>query len=212
MYGCTQAASVVGATCERTAVVDGRAGMVHFLEDHYLVECLNRETGKPAEPEEDCEIVLTTLDREASPAIRFRMHDKAVFLRDTACTCGRPFHGYRVGTIARWDDMLKIKGINIWPSMMDDLLMMHPELREYRGFVEIDRSRHREVMRIMLDFKPETGSERRTRLLDEVRDEVKSKMFVTPLVEESSEALPKFAFKPVRWIDTRGQPAQSDRP
>lgn len=205
MYGCTQASSVVGATCEHTAVVEGRAGMVHFLESHFLVECLSRETGEPAGPEEDCEIFLTTLDREASPAIRFRMHDKATFLPHSACACGRPFNGYRVGTIARWDDMMKIKGINIWPSMMDDLLMTHPEVREYRGFVEVDAARSREVMRIVVDFKPETGPDRRERFVAELRDEVKAKTFVTPVVEESAEPLPGFAFKPVRWTDSRNR-------
>jgi phenylacetate-CoA ligase len=203
MYGCTQASSVVGATCEHTAVVGDRGGMVHFLESHFIVECLNRETGEPAGPEEDCEIFLTTLDREASPAIRFRMHDKATFLPHTACTCGRPFNGYRVGTIARWDDMMKIKGINIWPSMMDDIVMMHPEVHEYRGYVEVDAARSREVMRIVVDFKPETASEQRARFLEELRHEVKATTFVTPTVEEAPEPLPGFAFKPARWTDNR---------
>ncbi|MEW6475717.1 MAG: AMP-binding protein [Actinomycetota bacterium] len=203
MYGCTQASSVVGATCEQGAVVDDQAGMVHFLEGHFIVECLNRETGEPAEPEEDCEIFLTTLDREASPAIRFRIHDKATFLPHSACRCGRPYHGYRVGTVARWDDMMKIKGINIWPAMMDDILMTHPEVREYRGFFEIDRARARDVMRIVVDFKSDVAAERRPFLLESLAADVKAKTFVTPVVEEAPEPLAEFTFKPVRWSDTR---------
>ena len=203
MYGCTQASSVVGATCEHGAVVDDRAGMVHFLEGHFIVECLNRETGEPAEAEEDCEIFLTTLDREASPAIRFRMHDKATFLPAGTCRCGRPYNGYRVGTVARWDDMMKIKGINVWPATMDDILMTHAEVREYRGFVEIDRERSREVMRIVVDFKPDVAASRRPGLLDSLAAEVKAKTFVTPAMQEAHEQLPAFSFKPVRWTDSR---------
>ena len=201
LYGCTQASSVVGATCERSALVDGRPGTVHFLEEHFIVECLNRDTGAPAEAGEDCEIFLTTLDREASPAIRFRMHDRATYVPSGACPCGRTYHGYTAGSIARWDDMMKIKGINIWPATMDGLLMAHPEIREYRGFAEVEGNR--EIMRLVVDFKPEVGAEPRAALLGNLRTEVKARTFVNPVVEEATEPLPDFVFKPKRWTDNR---------
>ena len=131
------------------------------------------------------------------------MHDKAVFLPSSACRCGRPYHGYRAASIARWDDMMKIKGMNIWPSMLDDLVMTHPEVREYRGFVEADHVHAREVMRIIVDFKSEVSHQRRESFIDELRSQVKGKTFVTPLVQQASEPLPSFTFKPARWTDSR---------
>ena len=208
VYGCTQASSVVGATCEQTSLVNDEPGIVHFLENHYIVECLDRETGNPAEAGEDCEIFLTTLDREASPAIRFRMHDKAEFLPADTCACGRPYHGYRAGTVGRWDDMMKIKGINVWPSTMDEIVMMHPEVAEYRGFVEVDKTKGRESLRVVVDFKPGVDDlgPARSHLLETLRDEIKAKTFLNAVVEESDDPLPAFAFKPARWTDSRKEP------
>ncbi|MDP1818595.1 MAG: AMP-binding protein [Acidimicrobiales bacterium] len=203
MYGCTQSSSVVAATCEETALVNGEAGMVHFLESHYIVECLDRETGQPSDPGDNTEIILTTLDREASPAIRFRMHDKAEYMAAGQCACGRPYHGYRAGSIGRWDDMMKIKGINVWPATFDDIVMRHPEVAEYRG--EVDFAGTRDDCRIRLSFRPELqlGDGDRVRFIDELRQEIKAKAFITVVIEESPEELPGFFFKPVRWTDHR---------
>lgn len=203
MYGCTQASSVVGATCEASALVDGVAGIVHFLENHYIVECLDRDTGQPAQPGDECEVFLTTLDREASPAVRFRMHDKLHYVGAHECACGRPYHGYRAGSVGRWDDMMKVKGINLWPSTMDELVMLHPEVAEYRGTIEIDQARNREIMRLVVDFKPDVPETVREAFLNRLSDEVKSKTFVTPVVEEAASPLDKFLFKPTRWQDLR---------
>lgn len=203
MYGCTQASSVVGATCEEGSLVNGQAGIVHFLENHYIVECLDHETGEPSEPGDNTEIVLTTLDREASPAIRFRMNDKAEFMVAGQCVCGRPYHGYRAGSIGRWDDMMKIKGINLWPGTFDDIIMPHPEVLEYRG--DVDHAGSKDDCLIRLTFKDDMhlDADDKRRFIDALRAEIKAKTYITPRVEESDEALAPFFFKPVRWTDHR---------
>ncbi|MEU1957238.1 phenylacetate--CoA ligase family protein [Nocardia rhamnosiphila] len=203
IYGCTQGGSAVAATCERTALVDGREGMVHFLESQFLVECLDRETGEPAASGADSEVVLTTLDREASPAIRFRMDDKVTFLAHSECRCGRPYAGYRAGSVGRWDDMMKVKGINVWPGVFDDIVMSVPDVAEYRGVVVNTEGRERCVIKVEFEATASLTSATVTERLDDIRRRVKAKTFITPDVEVSPDQLEKFILKPRRWTDLR---------
>src|SRR5690606_27665186 len=121
----------------------------------------------------------TTLLREASPAIRFRTEDRAIYVAPGRCRCGRPFAGFVPGTIARWDDMLKIKGINIWPQTIDDIVLARPEVHEYRGTVAINES-DREVLTVDVAFVTSAlADETRRRILDEIAAQIKAKTFVT---------------------------------
>jgi len=93
---------------------------LHINEDHFLVEVINPDTLEPVEPGETGELVITTLTKEAFPVIRYRTRDLTRLLPDP-CPCGRTFQ--RMHRIyGRSDDMLIIKGVNVFPSQIEHVL------------------------------------------------------------------------------------------
>ena len=99
---------------------DAREGM-HIFEDHFLVETINPETGEVLAPGEQGELVFTTLTKEAFPLIRYRTRDIS-HLYPTPCRCGRT--SYRMDRVmGRSDDMLIIRGVNVFPSQIEAVLV-----------------------------------------------------------------------------------------
>jgi len=99
---------------------------MHLWEDHFLLELLDPKTGAPL-PEGQCgELVLTTLQREAMPILRYRTRDITRLLPGP-CPCGRTHR--RVDRITgRSDDMLIVRGVNIFPQQIERVLMAHPQI------------------------------------------------------------------------------------
>jgi phenylacetate-CoA ligase len=111
-----------GVSCE---CVEARAGM-HVNEDHFLPEIVDPETGEPVGAGEDGVLVLTTLTREALPLIRYWTGD-ITSLSPEPCACGRTL--VRMGRIVgRADDMLIIRGVNVYPTQVEAALLQLPEL------------------------------------------------------------------------------------
>lgn len=98
----------------------GCACGLHLAEDHFLAEILDPVTGEPCEPGQEGELVLTTLTKEAFPVLRFRTHDLTT-LDTTRCECGRTSARMRK-VRKRTDDMLIIRGVNVFPSQVEDVL------------------------------------------------------------------------------------------
>ena len=99
---------------------EARDGM-HIFEDNFLVETINPQTGEVLPPGAEGEIVFTTLTKEAFPLIRYRTRDIAR-LDPAPCRCGRTY--YRMGRImGRSDDMLIIRGVNVFPSQIEAVLV-----------------------------------------------------------------------------------------
>jgi len=97
-----------------------RSGL-HLNEDHFLAEIVDPDTGAPLPPGETGELVLTTLTKEAFPVIRYRTGDLTRFI-DGPCPCGRTLR--RIDRIiGRTDDMLTVRGINVFPSQVESILL-----------------------------------------------------------------------------------------
>ncbi len=116
MYGLSEIVGPgVSAECR-----EGRSGS-HVHEDHFLVETVDPGTGKPVPPGEHGELVFTTLTKEALPLLRYRTGDIAALTLDR-CVCGRTLA--RMGpVIGRRDDMLIIRGVNLYPSEVELALL-----------------------------------------------------------------------------------------
>ncbi|MCE5194072.1 MAG: phenylacetate--CoA ligase [Nitrospiraceae bacterium] len=93
---------------------------LHINEDHFLVEIVNPETLKPVPAGETGELVITTLTKEAFPVIRFRTRDLTKLIPEQ-CPCGRKFIRMQ-RTMGRTDDMLIIRGVNVFPSQIETVL------------------------------------------------------------------------------------------
>jgi phenylacetate-CoA ligase len=108
---------------------------IHYWADKYILEILNPDTLKPVENGEIGEMVITTLCKEATPLIRYRTRDLTRKIT-TPCSCGNPFpmHDKIMG---RSDDMIILKGVNIYPGQVDEVLSIIPEVgSEYQLHLE----------------------------------------------------------------------------
>jgi phenylacetate-CoA ligase len=111
-----------------------KAGL-HVQEDHFLAEIVDPESGAPLPDGARGELVLTTLTREATPLVRYRTRDLTSLVRER-CACGRTTARIDWFT-GRVDDMLTIRGINVFPSAVEEVLLRFPELSpNYRIFVD----------------------------------------------------------------------------
>ena len=142
--GCRISSGSCAGMCEEK---DG----LHWAEDHILVEVLDPATGDPVAEGERGELVLTTLRKSARPMIRFRTGDIVSFT-SAPCRCGRTSIRMR-GTHGRLDDMVIIKGVNIFPSDVEALVRGdHGQTGEYRLVVE--RVEHLDRLTVELERRP----------------------------------------------------------
>lgn len=130
--------------------------MQHIAEDHFLWEVVDPETGEPVPEGEMGELVLTPLDKQAIPVLRYRTHDLTRVVTDK-CACGRT-HARMQKVRSRSDDMLIIRGTNVFPSQVEDVLTsIEGVTPHYRIIVEevdgLDR------MTVQTEIKPETFSD-----------------------------------------------------
>ncbi len=94
---------------------------LHLQEDHFICEIVDPVTGEPMPAGQEGELVITTITKEAFPVLRYRTHDLTV-LNDTPCACGRTLA--RMQKVRhRTDDMLIIRGVNVFPSQVEDVLL-----------------------------------------------------------------------------------------
>ena len=206
-YGSTQGAGFVCSTCEHGAVrADGRRGQMHIFEWLNYTEVGDPETGAPVAPGEEGEIVLTNLDIQGSPVLRFATRDRGRWFPHDACDCGRPWHCIEAGGVGRDDDMLKIRGNNLWPLTVDQAVFAHPEVAEYTGRVFVDDAGRTEV-EIRLALKAEAlglSADGQARLRAAIRDAIKDRTNVAMRLRVVPAAeLPEYLYKARRWTGER---------
>jgi phenylacetate-CoA ligase len=127
-----------------------RQGM-HIAEDHFLPEIVDPKTLEPAPPGTTGELVLTTLSKEGMPLLRYRTRDLTT-LDPAPCRCGRTL--VRLGRImARSDDMLIIRGVNVYPSQVEHALLQVPELAPH--YVLVVRREHAlDTLEVQVESQP----------------------------------------------------------
>jgi phenylacetate-CoA ligase len=205
IYGSTQLNLNYAVTCKYGAVPDGQFGCYHLADHFALVEVLDKETDKPVNYGEWGEPVVTTFSREAMPLIRFRTNDRVRLLPPDICDCGRMSRAlWEVGTVSRYDDMLKIKATNVWPQTVDDAVFSFDEIEEYNGRVFI-ADNGEEVAQLSIEFK-KTGLEDSAKavIVGKLGEKIKAMTQVTMQLAEVPEGtLPRFEYKVRRWTDER---------
>ncbi len=127
----------------------------HIAEDHFLVECLNPDTLEPVEPGEKGELVITTLTKEGMPVIRYRTRDISSLIEE-ACPCGRT--GVRMTRVTgRSDDMLVIRGVNVYPTQIEEALLRVREAAPHYQ-IEVTRPGTLDVATVRVEVQPELFS------------------------------------------------------
>ena len=173
---------------------------MHYWDDYLYLEIIDPATGENVPDGEWGEIVITTLVKEGAPLIRFRTHDLSRIIPGE-CPCGSKFP--RIDAITgRSDDMMKIKGVNVFPKQIEEILGTFPELSsEYQ--IRISHLDGKDSMRIYVEA---SGSNDFKLLQQKVAAAVKSKIGFTPIVYVVELGfLPRSEKKSKRVIDERFQ-------
>jgi phenylacetate-CoA ligase len=123
----------------------------HVFEDHFLVEALDPESGDPVAAGEVGELVFTTLTKEALPVVRYRSGDLAS-LDPSPCVCGRT-HVRMSLVVGRTDDMLVVRGINVFPSQVEAVVVQFAELSPHYQLV-VSRERTLDSLEVRVEAAP----------------------------------------------------------
>ncbi len=174
-----------------------QVGVLHIIESAYLPEVIDPESGNPVGPGERGELVLTTLGRTASPLLRYRTGDLVERAKDVLCACGRFDLALPGGILGRTDDMVIVRGVNIFPSAIEETLRGTPEIAEYR--VQVRHSDGLHDLAIQVEpAKPSSDPDELTARLQEKLREVLSIRIPVSLVPPGT--LPRFEMKARRWV------------
>jgi phenylacetate-CoA ligase len=127
--------------------IEAKKGL-HIFEDHFIPEIINPETGENLKPGEVGELVITTITKEAFPVIRYRTRD-ITFINPEPCVCGRTH--VRMGRITgRSDDMLIIRGVNVFPSQIESVLMEIDEVEPHYQLI-VDREGNLDTLTVLVE-------------------------------------------------------------
>ncbi len=192
IYGLTEIYGPgIGISC------DHECGM-HYWDDYVYFEIIDPKTGEQMPVGEVGELVITTLRKQGAPLIRYRTHDLTRFIPGE-CPCGSRYP--RIDTlIGRTDDMVKIKGVNIFPAQIDEILRGVPGTSsEFQ--VMLDHMNDKDIMTVF--FETEAGADKKE-IEHNVKEQFKSRIGVTivPTAVAIGE-LPRSEKKSTRVFDNR---------
>jgi phenylacetate-CoA ligase len=141
-----------GVSCE---CIEEKAGL-HIFEDHFIPEIINPETGEVLPLGETGELVFTTITKEAFPVIRYRTKDLTRLIPEP-CSCGRTF--YRMQRVmGRTDDMLIIRGVNVFPSQIEHVLMSVEGVEPHYQLI-VDRKGSLDTLDVQVEVSEELFSD-----------------------------------------------------
>ena len=180
-----------------------RNGM-HVQEDNFIVECVNPDTLEPVKDGEKGELVFTSLTKEAMPIVRYRTRDISS-LDYTPCECGRT--GVRMSRVlGRSDDMLIIRGVNVFPSQIEEALFK-VEGTSAHYLIIVDRPENMDKVTLKVEMLPEAFSDKMNdmqKFRDKIRQEIQTIAQIGVTVElVVPQTLERSVGKAVRVIDNR---------
>ena len=176
---------------------------MHINEDHFLAEVINPDTGEVLPEGSQGELILTALDKQAFPILRYRTRDICVLNREK-CSCGRT-HVRMTKPLGRSDDMLIIRGVNVFPSQIETVLLNHGYAANYQ--IIVDRVNNTDTLTVKVEMTPQIFTdnmgaidERRKELVEGIKNilGIRAKvLLVAPKSIERSNG------KAIRVIDKR---------
>jgi len=184
-------ASEVGAhSFECEAQPDG----VHVIESEFIVEVLEPYTERPVSPGETGELVITNLGRVGFPVIRYRTGD-LVRLNLEACACGRTFARLDGGVLGRADDMVVVRGVNVFPRAVENLIRQFDAVDEF----QVTISTHGEMRELGIEIEVMEGSD-----AEEIRSGIEQSIHyalsLRPIVTIAERgSLPRYELKARRF-------------
>lgn len=171
-------------------------GLLHVLESAYYPEVLTPRSEAGVQPGETGELVLTTLDRIGSPLVRYRTGDLVKPRFRSACACGRSDLALEGGILGRSDDMVVVRGVNVYPSAVEDIVRAFRDVAEYR--VQLDCRQAMTEMALEVEVADSAGSSSLQRQLEQSFQNALNLRVPVQVLPPGS--LPRFEMKAQRWV------------
>lgn len=171
-------------------------GFLHLNESRFLCEVLDPETHQPLEDGERGELVVTSLGRLASPVVRYRTGDLVV-RRSDPCPCGRSWARLEGGILARADDMVNVRGVNVYPAAIEAVVRTFPEVVEFRSTVRETGT----LRSLTVEIEPGEVHAAAGDLAASVARRLKEALgLTTPVTVVAPASLPRFEMKARRFV------------
>lgn len=176
---------------------------VHLIESEFIAEVIEPSTGRVLEPGERGELVLTNLGRAGMPLIRYRTGD-LVELDVEPCQCGRTFARLAGGILGRADDMLVVRGMNVFPSAIEGVVREFPAVAEFR--LQVWRERGMDELRLLVEPTEAASADEGEALVDALADLLHTRLLLrVPCSLVAPGTLPRFDLK-ARRVERLEQP------
>jgi phenylacetate-CoA ligase len=175
-------------------------GALHLNEDEYICELLEPGSEREVADGERGELIITNLGRAASPLIRYRTGDVAV-RRTGRCRCGRTSARLEGGILARVDDMVSVRGVNVYPSAVEAIVRRFAEVAEYRAMVTSNGS----LRELSIDIELAAGCGGASAVMERLSAALHESLGLrVPLRSVDSGLLPRFEMKARRFVIDTG--------
>ncbi len=172
-------------------------GVLHVLESAYFPEVVDPATGGSGRAGEAGELVLTTLDRLGSPLLRYRTGDLVKPRARSVCACGRSDLALEGGILGRVDDMVIVRGVNVYPGLVEEIVRVCPDVAEYR--VQLDC--RRALAELSLEVEPAREAPEVSTLARRLEEAFQAALNLrVPVRLLPSGSLPRFEMKAQRWV------------
>ena len=181
---------------------EAQSGM-HINEDHFIAEIIDPDTGEVLPEGTKGELVFTSLTKEAFPLLRYRTRDICVLSREK-CSCGRT-HVKMAKPMGRSDDMLIIRGVNVFPSQIETVLMQQGYGANYQ--ILVDRVNNTDTFEVLVEMNPEMFSDSLAKITEAEKalvNALKSMLGIAAKVKlVAPKSITRSEGKAVRVIDKR---------
>jgi phenylacetate-CoA ligase len=175
-----------------------RPGSLHLIESSFLCEFIDPGTGDPVAPDaaRTAELVVTTLRRNDSPVFRYRTGDVVRPAPDGICACGRTFRILEGGVIGRLDDMVFVRGVNLYPGAVEQVMRSCAGLDEYR--VDVSEQRGMVEVQVTIEAAADASAERVAAMCEAaLRDAFNLRI---PVRSAARGTLARSEMKSRRWV------------
>jgi phenylacetate-CoA ligase len=174
-----------------------RHGVLHVIGDSYIPEVIDPLGGQPVPRGVTGELVLTNLGRLGSPLVRYRTSDLVQAAMEEKCECGTRDLALAGGILGRTDDMLVVRGVNVYPSAVDNILRGFEAVSEYR--VEVQNHRTLPELSIRVEPAPEHAND--SHLAHRLETALTNAFALRiPVSVVPQGSLPRFEMKARRWV------------